>query len=98
VSSKKKAKKGRCFCGKRLGNAKFCRGCGRVTRTGVEANLKKAVAASAGPSFIGKRAGSPLPGQQVYSRAMADLYRESDPGLREAYWAQAQKAIGGSAS
>jgi hypothetical protein len=47
----------RCFCGRRLRpKDKHCARCGRVTRAGMQASLRKAVAATRGPAFIGKAA------------------------------------------
>jgi hypothetical protein len=45
----------RCFCGKRLGSKnKHCPRCGRVTRAGMEASLRKA--AATGRAFVSKAA------------------------------------------
>jgi hypothetical protein len=56
--SGKKGRTTRCFCNKKLrpGDTR-CPRCHRVTRKGMAANIRKAVAAAAGPSFIGKSAG-----------------------------------------
>jgi hypothetical protein len=58
--SKVKGQKMRCFCGAKLRRgARECPRCHRVTKAGLNANLRKAVAAAAGPSFTGKAAAGP---------------------------------------
>ena len=71
--SKIKGQKIRC-CGKKLKpGAKECPRCHRMTKAGMNANLRKAVAAQAGAAFIGKAAG----GQRV---ACAPGWCQSRPG------------------
>jgi hypothetical protein len=57
VSKKPRKTAGRCYCGTKLRpKDKHCRRCGRVTRAGMDASLRKAVATVRGPAFIGKSA------------------------------------------
>jgi hypothetical protein len=59
AKSKGKAKAIRCYCGTKIRPGdKRCKNprCGRVTKAGFNAGLRKAVAAAPGPSFTGKSA------------------------------------------